>query len=63
MQAFKRMQYQGKRSVWSDVLVGQGPLFAVDRAVRLPAPLAPLPSRSPFPLHTSCRGGMSSAPG
>jgi hypothetical protein len=35
VQTFKRMQYQGKRSVWSDVLVGQGPLFAVDRAVSL----------------------------
>ena len=33
VQAFKRMQYNGKRSVWSDVLVGQGPLFDVDRAV------------------------------
>ena len=36
VQAFKRMQYNGKRSVWSDVLVGQGPLFDVDRAVRRP---------------------------
>jgi hypothetical protein len=33
VQTFKRMQYMGRRSVWSDVLVGQGPLFSVDRAV------------------------------
>ena len=41
VQMFKRMQYQGKRSVWSDVLVGQGPLFSVDRAVRAPPSLPP----------------------
>ena len=41
VQAFKRMQYQGKRSVWSDVLVGQGPLFSVDRAVRYCSTLLP----------------------
>uniref|UniRef100_A0A7S4NS96 Uncharacterized protein n=1 Tax=Guillardia theta TaxID=55529 RepID=A0A7S4NS96_GUITH len=38
VQTFKRMQFQGKRTMWSDVLVGQGPLYAVDRSVELNYP-------------------------
>lgn len=38
VQMFKRMRFGDQRSVWSDVLVGQGPLFEVDRAVELHLP-------------------------
>ena len=38
VQVFKRIQYEQKRTVWSDVLVGQAPMFAVDRAIELHLP-------------------------
>ena len=38
VQMFKRIQYESKRTVWSDVLVGQAPIFAVDRAIELHVP-------------------------
>mmetsp|Transcript_33695 Transcript_33695/g.86319 ORF Transcript_33695/g.86319 Transcript_33695/m.86319 type:complete len:226 (+) Transcript_33695:34-711(+) len=40
VQTFKRMRFGDQRTVWSDVLVGQGPLFDVDRAVELHLPTA-----------------------
>lgn len=38
VQMFKRMRFGDQRTMWSDVLVGQGPLFEVDRAIELPLP-------------------------
>ena len=53
VQTFKRMQYMGKRSVWSDVLVGQGPLFGVDRAVELNYPSSEVPSQDTLKMQLS----------
>lgn len=48
VQLFKRIQYEQKRTVWSDVLVGQAPMFAVDRAIDLHLPSQVTPPRGRY---------------
>lgn len=53
VQCFKRIQYQGKRTMWSDVLIGQAPLFAVDKAVELHIPSHDIPAYESLKLQLS----------
>ncbi|KAJ1481728.1 hypothetical protein T484DRAFT_1953630 [Baffinella frigidus] len=53
VQLFKRIQYEQKRTVWSDVLVGQAPMFAVDRAIDLHLPSQDVPSWESLKLQLS----------
>ena len=54
VQMFKRMRFGEQRSMWSDVLVGQAPLFQVDRASQLH-----LPTRDYINSHTAIKLQLS----